>query len=166
MSDVISVLIVVAALAAIIAVPVGIFNVKLFQALNGTKCGGLNLVKAFVPFHNITFARKLAYGRATVYNIVLTVCLLLLLFRAVAIIVVATVPILIVYSSITTIACVLIFWLFYIINAVDFCRMLNCGITVTLCSVVIPPVGYYMLSTQVLSYFRSVEDDMSGTFGD
>ena len=44
--------------------------------------------------------------------------------------------------------------------------MFNCGLIVTLCGVVVAPIGYYMLSTQVLGYFRSVEDTVSGRFGD
>ena len=41
MMEALSVVIVLAFLYAIICVPVGIFNLKLFQAINGTKCTGL-----------------------------------------------------------------------------------------------------------------------------
>lgn len=166
MMDVISVVLVLMVLYAVISVPVGIFNLKVFQAIHGTKCTGFSFLKAFTPLYNITFARKLAYGKATVFNVILLVCLLLLLFRVVALILVSTLPILVVYSSLVMIACIALYWVLYIVNCVDFCRMFNCGIITTLCGVVVPPIGYYMMSTQVLGYFRSVEDTVSGRFGD
>lgn len=166
MMDVISVIIVLAVLYAIVSVPVGIFNLKVFQAMHGTKCTGLNILKAFTPLYNITFARKLAYSKSPVYNVLLLVCLLLFLFRIVSIVIVSAVPILVVYSSLAMIVCIALYWVLYIINCVDFCRMFNCGLIVTLCGIVAAPIGYYMLSTQVLGYFRSVEDTVSGRFGD
>lgn len=166
MMDVISVILVLAVLYAIVSIPVGIFNLKVFQAIHGTKCTGLSFVKAFIPLYNITFSRKLAYGRATAFNICLVICLLLFLFRIVSVVIVSIAPVLVVYSSLVMIACIAIYWILYIINCVDFCRMFNCGVITTLCGVVVPPIGYYMLSTQVLGYFRSVEDTVSGRFGD
>lgn len=166
MMDVVSVILVLVILYAVISVPVGIFNLKMFQAIHGTKCTGLSFLKAFTPLCNITFARKLAYGRATIFNVVLRICLLLLLFRIVAVVVVSALPILVVYSSLVMIACIALYWILYIINCVDFCRMFNCGVITTLFGIVVPPIGYYMLSTQVLGYFRSVEDTVSGRFGD
>lgn len=166
MMDVISVVLVLMALYAVISVPVGIFNLKVFQAIHGTKCTGFSLLKAFTPLYNITFARKLAYGKATIFNAILLLCLLLLLFRVVALVLVSTLPILVVYSSLVMIACIALYWVLYIVNCVDFCRMFNCGVITTLCGVVVPPIGYYMMSTQVLGYFRSVEDTVSGRFGD
>ena len=46
MLDVLSVIIVLAVLYAIVSVPVGIFNLKVFQAVHGTKCTGLSILKA------------------------------------------------------------------------------------------------------------------------
>ena len=166
MLDVLSVIIVLAVLYAIVSVHVGIFNLKVFQAVHGTKCTGLSILKAFAPLYNITFARKLAYGKSTVFNVMLLICLLLFVFRVVSIALVSLVPVLVVYSSLVMIACIAIYCILYIINCVDFCRMFNCGLIVTLCGVVVAPIGYYMLSTQVLGYFRSVEDTVSGRFGD
>ena len=166
MMDVISVVLVLMALYAVNSVPVGMFNLKVFQAIHGTKCTGFSLLKAFTPLYNITFARKLAYGKATIFNAILLLCLLLLLFRVVALVLVSTLPILVVYSSLVMIACIALYWFLYIVNCVDFCRMFNCGVITTLCGVVVPPIGYYMMSTQVLGYFRSVEDTVSGRFGD
>ena len=163
--NIISVVLVVGVLFAIISIPVGMFNTKVFQAINGTKCTGVNFIKAFIPFYNITFSRKLAYNSSGIFIIALIVCLILILFRIVALALVSVVPVLVVFSSFTTIAAILLYWLFYIINAVDFCRMFNCGMLITLCCIILAPVGYYMLSTQVLSYFRSVEDEVSGRFG-
>ena len=162
MLDVLSVIIVLAVLYAIVSVPVGIFNLKVFQAVHGTKCTGLSILKAFAPLYNITFARKLAYGKSTVFNVMLLICLLLFVFRVVSIALVSLVPV----PSLVMIACIAIYCILYIINCVDFCRMFNCGLIVTLCGVVVAPIGYYMLSTQVLGYFRSVEDTVSGRFGD
>ena len=100
------------------------------------------------------------------FNVMLLICLLLFVFRVVSIALVSLVPVLVVYSSLVMIACIAIYCILYIINCVDFCRMFNCGLIVTLCGVVVAPIGYYMLSTQVLGYFRSVEDTVSGRFGD
>lgn len=166
MMEALSVVIVLAFLYAIVCVPVGIFNLRLFQAINGTKCTGLNFLKAFVPLYNITFARKLAYGKAPAFNVLLALCALLFVFRVSALILVSSFPILVVYSSLIMIACLALYWLLYIVNCVDFCRMLNRGVVTTLCGIVVPPIGYYMLSTQVMGYFRSVEDTVSGRFGD
>lgn len=166
MLDIISVLIVLIVLYSIISIPVGLFNIKVFQAIYYAKPSGVNLIKAFLPLYNITFARKLAYGQATVANSVLLVCVLLAAFRIVALVLVSTFPVLIVYSSIVMIACIAMYWALYIFNCVDFCRMFNCGVVTTLCGIVVAPIGYYMLSTQVMGYFRSVEDEVSGRFGD
>lgn len=163
--NVLSVIIVVAILYAIISVPVGLFNLKMFQAVHGAKCTGLNFVKAFIPFYNITFSRRLVYGKATGFCIALLLCVIMFLFRVVSLVLVSAVPILIVYSSLVMIACIAFYYILYIINAVDFCRMLNCGVVTMIVSIVVAPIGYYMLSTQVLSYFRSVEDTVSGRFG-
>ena len=133
MLDVLSVIIVLAVLYAIVSVPVGIFNLKVFQAVHGTKCTGLSILKAFAPLYNITFARKLAYGKSTVFNVMLLICLLLFVFRVVSIALVSLVPVLVVYSSLVMIACIAIYCILYIINCVDFCRMFNCGLIVTLC---------------------------------
>lgn len=164
--NVISVLLVVLILCALISVPVGLFNLKIFQAVHGAKCTGLNFLKAFTPFYNITFSRKLTYGRTPIYNWAMIICAVLLAFRFTALLLVSAVPILVVYSSITTFSCIVLYWGFYLVNAVDFCRMFNCGVVTTLCSIVVPPIGYYMISTQVLGYFRNVEDMVSGRFGD
>lgn len=164
--NILSVVLVVAFLYSIICIPVGMFNTKLFMAIHGTKCTGLNRVKAYLPFYNITFSRWLAYGGSMVFSILLLVCALLLVFRFVAIALVASVPILVVYSALTTLGCIALYTLLYIINAVDFCRMFSCGAATMLCCLLIAPVGYYMLSLQVLSYFRNVEDEVSGRFGD
>ena len=116
MLDVLSVIIVLAVLYAIVSVPVGIFNLKVFQAVHGTKCTGLSILKAFAPLYNITFARKLAYGKSTVFNVMLLICLLLFVFRVVSIALVSLVPVLVVYSSLVMIACIAIYCILYIIN--------------------------------------------------
>lgn len=163
--DILSTILVVGILYAIVCVPVGMFNAKVFQAVHGAKCTGLSLGKALIPFCNITFSRRLTYGRAPVFRALLLVCVGLLLFRFVALALVTVAPLLIVFSSLTTVACIALYWLLYIVNAIDFCRMFNCGFVIKLACIVLAPVGYYMLSTQVLGYFRSVEDEVSGRFG-
>lgn len=160
-----SVFTVVAILYAIISIPVGLFNLKIFKAVHGAKCTGLNFIKAFIPFYNITFSRRLVYGKTTGFCVALLLCALMCLFRGISLVLVSTAPILIVYSSLVMIACIALYIILYIINAVDFCRMLNCGVVTVIVSIAIAPIGYYMLSTQVLSYFRSVEDTVSGRFG-
>lgn len=164
LTNALSVLIVLAILYSIISIPVGLFNLKVFQSVNGTKCTGLNFLKAFMPFYNITFSRRLVYGKATWFHVLLLVCAVLFLCRIVAIVLVAAFPLLIVFSSIAMVACLALYYALYVINAVDFCRMLNCGLVTTLFSIAVTPIGYYMLSTQVLGYFRSVEDTVSGRF--
>lgn len=159
-----SVVLVVLILCSIVSVTPGFFNLKMFRALQGTRCTGLSAVQAFIPFYNITFSRKLSYGKSTIFDIGFIVCAVLLLFRVASVVLVSKLPVLVVFSSFAMYACLLIFFVMYIVNAVDFCRMLNCGFLTILCCVVVAPVGYYMLSTQVLAYFKEVEDVVRGTF--
>jgi hypothetical protein len=163
-ANILSIVILAALFYLLVSLPVGLFNMRVFQAVNGTKCTGYNRLGAFVPLANITFARKLVYRR-TFWNYILILCAALLLFRIISILTVAYLPVLIVYSSMSTIFCIALYFVLYILNALDFCRLLNCGIVTIVCCIAAPPVGYYMISTQVLRYFKSVEDDVSGRFG-
>lgn len=148
---------------AVVGVPVGLFNIKVYRAVCGTKPKGLVLVDAFIPATNLLFARKLVYGK-TAYTYGLVACGVLILFRAVALALINTVPILIFYSGFAVMGCLALFIVLYVANAVSFCRLFNCKVVVTLCCLLIAPVGYYMLSTQVLGYFRNTEEELSGRF--
>lgn len=162
--QIISVVIVIAVLCAVVCVTVGMFNRKLFLAVYGTKCTGLSAVEAYIPFYNIVYARKIINGKAPVFLGGFCLCAAGLIFRLGSVVLVAKFPVLIVYSSLAMVVCIALYMLLYIINAVDFCRMLNCGFLTTICCIIVAPVGYYMLSTQVLPYFKQVEDKVSGTF--
>lgn len=164
LSNILSTVIVIAVLCGVFSITVGMFNTKLYKAINEEKCSGLEILKAYIPFYNIAYARKLAYGKCTVFNIGFIVCAVLIVFRVAAVILVSTFPILVVYSAFTTYVAILIYAIMYIVNAVDFVRMLNGGFITTLCCVIVAPVGYYMLSNIVIAYFKSVEDKVSGTF--
>ena len=164
LQNILSALIVLGALYMVISVPVGLVNVKLFKALHGARCTGVNALLAFIPIYNIVFGRKLVYGKATFTKVILALCTALLAFRAISVLLVAAYPILVVYSAITSILVCAVYWLLYIVNAVDLGRMFGVGAITMLCCVLIAPVGYYMLSAQIMAYFRSVEDEVSGTF--
>lgn len=162
--QILSTLIVIAVLCAILCVTVGMFNRKVFLAVYKSKCTGLSTIQAFIPFYNITYARRIINGKCPIFNVGLCICLIGFVFRLVSVALVAKVPVLIVYSSMVMIGCIALYMILYIANAVDFCRMLNCGFLTTICSIIVAPVGYYMLSTQVLPYFKQVEDRVSGAF--
>jgi len=163
-ASIISAIVLVLGLCAVLAVPVGIFNLKVYRAVRGTKCTGATAVEAFVPFVNILFARKLVYGQ-TFFKYLMWVCAALVIFRTAALVLINTMPVLTVFSSFGMVACIALYAVLYVANAASFASLLNCGAVTMLCCVVAAPVGYYMLSTQVLNYFRSVEDVVSGRFG-
>jgi hypothetical protein len=161
--DIVSICIVVGALYGVFTLPVGLFNMKMYQAVHGYKCAGSQCIALFFPFYNIAFARKLVYGRS-MYGIWVSVCMLFLLFRIASLLLVTIVPVLVVFSAITILVFLCIYYLLYVINALDFCMMLGCGILTFLCCIIITPVGYMVLSTQAVRYFKSVEDEVSGRF--
>lgn len=152
-------------LIAIFSVPCGLFNVKMFRATQESKPGGLELVKAFFPFANILYSRKLCYGKCPVFLSLLIVSVVLLAFRFIALALLTIVPVLIVFSPFAVLASFILYYIIYAANAVDFCRMLGGGGFVLLVCVFCAPLGYYMLSNKVLPYFKTEEDTLSARFG-
>lgn len=162
--NILSVVIVLGVLYGVLCLPVALFNLKVYQAVVGVKCGFPSVLLAFCPFYNIVFARKQVYTKAPIYNILLILCAVLLCFRFISLVMVARVPILVFYSAFCAMAAVVLYYILYIINAVDFAHMFGCGAVTKLMAILVAPVGYYLLSNQVLSYYKSVEDEVSGRF--
>lgn len=157
------------AICAVFTVPVGLFNTKMFRGINGSKPGGGEFLKAYIPFFNVRYSRVLAYGSSSVFMIFLCASAVLFLLRFVAIGLV-TLDIgwavyLFMISPVLVLVALLIWWVLAIVNAVDFARMLGCGGLTIFVSIIIPPVGYYMLANNVLPYFRKEETSLNGTFG-
>lgn len=146
-----------------ISLTVGMFNTRMFQAMKGYKADVPFLIKAYVPFANLSAARKLLYGR-TLYTALLGVCGVLAVFRIVSLALVAQVPVLVTYSAVGMIICTVMYYVLYIANAVTFSRLLQCGAGITAVCVILPMVGYYMLAVHVLPYFKREEDKLSGRF--
>lgn len=164
MMNVISMIVVIGLLYCVLCVPVGLFNLKVYQAVMGTKCGFPTVLLAFCPLYNIVFPRKYIYNRAPVYTGLLILFTVLMLFRTVAFILVLQVPILYVFSAFASIGAIILYYGLYLFNCFDFARMFGCGILTKLFSIVVPPLGYYLVSNQVLGYYKSVEDEVSGRF--
>lgn len=156
-------------ICAVFTVPVGMFNTKMFRGINGSKPTGGEFLKAYVPFFNVRYARVLAYGSSSVFMIFLCAALVLFLLRFIAIGLIALdigwAVYLFMLSPMLVLLALGIWWVLAIVNAVDFARMLGCGGLTIVMSVLIPPVGYYMLSNNVLPYFRKEESSLHGTFG-
>lgn len=151
---------------AILTIPAGMFHCKLYFAVTDMKPSIREVILAYIPFLNIARSRKLAYGGAPVYTALMCVCGGLLLFRGVALFTLTTVPVLYVVSAFGMAACIGLYALLYIVNALDFSRMLDCGVVTCVASVLVAPLGYWLLSNQVLPYFKSVGDEVSGRFED
>lgn len=146
-----------------ISLTVGMFSTKMFQAMKGYKADVPFLIKAYVPFANISTARKLLYGR-TLFTALLGVCGVLVIFRIVALTLVALVPALVTYSAAGMVMCIVLYYVLYVVNAVTFSRLLQCGAGITAVCIILPMVGYYMLAVHVLPYFKREEDKLSGRF--
>lgn len=142
---------------------VGMFNTKMFRAIKGYKADVLFMVQSYVPFLNILTARKLLYGR-TVFTYLMYLCGALAVFRILSLSLITVVPQLIIYSAFAMIACIVLYYALYIINAVIFSRLLQCSAGVTAVCIILPMVGYYLLAVHVLPYFKREEDKLSGTF--
>ena len=165
MLDILIVILLLLIFYCLVWIPVGLFNLRMFKEHNGSKAGGLEFLKAFCPFYNICFARKLAYGRSPVFFTGVTITIALIVFRLISVALVTVVPILVFISAMTMWLAILIYLAFYIINAIDFGRMLGAGPVTLLASIIIPPLGYYLLLNQVAVYFYKEEDELSGRFG-
>lgn len=156
-------------LAAIFAVPVGMFNTKMYEGNNGFKPTGGEWFKCYIPFANIRYARVLAYGASPVFAVCLIVALIVFLLRFIAIGLVAMDVGFMVYvymfSAMFPLIAVGIWWVLAAINGVDFGNMLGAGLFTKLFCVILPPLGYYMLSNAVLPYFKAEEVSLGGTFG-
>ncbi len=169
MSETIGGIVFIIAIIALLTVPVGMFNVKMFKGSNGTDPTGGEIVKAYIPFINVRYARVMAYGTSPVFLALLCVCggILLLRFAAIAMIGagIGVGVYLAFFSAFGSMLAIAIWWGLAAVNGVDFSNMLQAGFTTKLMCVVIPPIGYYMLSNIVLPYFRSEEAGVNDTFG-
>lgn len=154
--------------------PVTLLNVKFFRANYESKPGFGEVIKAGFPFYNITYARRIAYSRSPVFTVLITVGLLLVLVRIVLINVlrmfVTTISpdlfiVLVTYSSYVAIAGICLLYILYVINLVDFARMLQQGMLTMLLCIILAPVGYYVVQLHVISFFKAEEDEVSGRFG-
>lgn len=159
----------VAVICAIFTVPVGMFNCRMYEGNNGEKPGGLEKLKAYVPFANIRYARVLAYGSSPIFLIFLLFALFLLLMRFLSIIAVSMDIGFMVYvymvSSMLVMAAFAIWWILAAINGVDFASMLGAGMFTKIFCILLPPLGYYMLSQAVLPYFKAEAVSLNDTFG-
>lgn len=156
-------------LLAVFTIPIGMFNTKMFRGLNDEKPGGLEFIKAYIPFYNVRYARVLAYNTSPVFLVFLIFATLLFLTRFVALAMlvmdIGFSAYLIVFTPVCVLAALLIWWILAAINAIDFGRMIGVGGLTLLFSALIPPLGYYMLSVNVLPYFKKEETSLHGTFG-
>ena len=168
-SGIIGGLIFILLIIAIFTVPVGMFNTKMFRGSNGAKPTGMELVKAYIPFVNVRYARVLAYGSSNIFLGALIVCGIGLLVRAIAYILVAmnigVGVYLAFFSAFVSLGVLCIWWILAAINGVDFANMLQAGFATKLLCICIPPLGYYMLSNIVIPYFKSAEAGVNDTFG-
>lgn len=164
LSDILSTFIVLGVCYLLITVPVGLLNIKLFQAIHGSKATGRTLIKLFIPGVNIMFSRKLLYGTALLHTLLFAVCGFGLVFRVAALLLLEQYPALTPYSAFLMFGCLIAYGAAYALSALDMCLTFECGFWVFLACLLVAPVGYYMVSTQVLRYFSTVEDDVRGTF--
>lgn len=159
----------VAVLAAIFTIPVGMFNTKMYRGNNGEYPHGVDWLKAYIPFGNIRYARVLAYGASPIFGVFLIVAAAIFALRFISIGLVALdigiAMYIYVFSAFFPMAALAIWWVLAAINAIDFGGMLGAGLPTKIVCVVLPPLGYYMLSNAVLPYFKAEEVSMDGTFG-
>lgn len=169
MSEVIGGVIFILLIIALFTIPVGMFNVKMFKGSNSCSPSGCELVKAYIPFANIRFARVLAYGTSPIYLALLIMCGVILLVRGLSFLLVGLnigVGVYIAFfSSFASLLAIAIWWVLAAVNGVDFANMLQAGTVTKICCIILPPMGYYMLSNVVLPYFRSEEAGTNDTFG-
>lgn len=169
MSEVIGGVIFILLIIALFTIPVGMFNVKMFKGSNSCSPSGGELVKAYIPFANIRFARVLAYGTSPIYLALLIMCGVILLVRGLSFLLVGLnigVGVYIAFfSSFASLLAIAIWWVLAAVNGVDFANMLQAGTVTKICCIILPPMGYYMLSNVVLPYFRSEEAGTNDTFG-
>lgn len=149
---------------ACIGVPVGMFNTALFKAQYGTKCTGMNLVKAYTPITNIIFPRKIVYGTSKGFTALIIVAASLFVFRIAAIFLARNAPLIFLASVLAMYLCILIYAILYIVCAVDFAQMLCPRPIMFITCVILPPAAFYAMSTQVLRYFAEVSDEVTGRF--
>ena len=169
MSEIIGGVVFILAIIAIFTVPVGMFNVKMFKGSNSCSPSGLELIKAYCPFVNIRYSRVLAYGTSPVFLCGLICIGLVLCVRIISIALIGLdVGIgvyLAFYSSFASLVAIAGWWVLAAVNGVDFANMLQAGFITKCFCVVLPPMGYYMLSNIVLPYFRAEEVGVHDTFG-
>ena len=169
MSEIIGGVVFIIGIIALFTVPVGMFNVKMFKGSNSCDPTGLELIKAYCPFANIRFARVLAYGTSPVFMCGLIICACILCLRLVSIVLVSMDVAIGVYiaffSSFASLAAIAGWWIMAAINGVDFANMLQAGFVTKCFCVILPPMGYYMLSNIVMPYFRAEEVTARDTFG-
>ena len=150
----------------VLFIPVGLVNIKAYRALKGEKPKLGALLTSFSPFYALTYTRKQFYGKATMFKLCYTICGLAVMFRCIAIIMLTHMPVLTVYSSFAMVGAIVLFYLFYIMNAIDLSRMFGSGPLQYLICVALTPLAYYTLSVKILPYFASVKEIVDGTFDD
>lgn len=169
MLEIIGGIVFILAIIALFSVPIGLFNVKMYKGSNNSSPTIGQYFKAYFPFVNIRYARVLAYGSSPVFLGLLILCGVLLLLRPIAYILVAldigAGVYLAFFSAFGSLAAIGIWWVLAAINGVDFSNMLQAGTLTKIFCIILPPLGYYMLSNIVLPYFRSEEATAYDTFG-
>lgn len=150
---------------AVFAVPIGMFNAKMYKANNDVKPTGMELVKCYLPIYHLTYAQKLAYGSATLYTVLICIFCVTIILRIIAVAMVAQWPMGVFITSFLVIFGFLCLIAVMIISGLRFAIMLQCGALTKLFCVILPPLGYYMMTQQVMAYFKSEEDELSGRFG-
>ena len=164
MLDILVAMVFVAIIVAIFTVPVGMFNTKMFHGANGSRATGMEVLKAYVPFGNLRYARVLSYGASPVYLVLLILAGLLIVVRLVSVAIFQMVPVLLIFTPWCVIAAFLIWYILAVVNALDFANMLGAGLVTKLFCIICAPLGYYMLAQVVLPYFKAEEENISGTF--
>lgn len=160
MSNLLSVAVVLIGIYCVLSLPVAFFNLKCFEVANGYAPSFRESLLAFVPFGNLTYGRKQIYGTSKLFRVLMWVCGILALFRAISLVFSVLLPV----STIAALTCVALYIILYIFNAVDFGRMFGAGVFTMLFCIIVAPVGYYLLSGRILAYYKSVEDEVSDTF--
>ena len=154
---------------ALFTVPIGMFNVKMFKGSNSCSPSGGELVRAYMPFVNVRFSRVLAYGTSPAYLGLLILCGAILLVRGLAFLLVGmdigVGAYIAFFSAFASPVAIVVWWTLAAVNGVDFANMLQAGFLTKVACIIIPPLGYYMLSNVVLPYFRSEEAGTYDTFG-
>lgn len=152
-------------LYSIFFVPIGMLCIRTYKVTKGESKVPFQVgVLSFLPFTNVIYLRKMLYGKSTLFIVLHFVLLAIFLFRVVAIVLISTAPILVVYSSILMLAGLGVFYLMYVANAIDISHMLDSGFVQYLASTIIPPLAVYFLSLKIVPYFSDVKEDLNGTF--